>query len=202
MPRKRTIYSDSYPYHIYNRSNNKEQFPIDLETLWEICEVQLRHIHRDYRCEIIAFVLMPNHYHMMIQTPAANISEAMQVFHRNIAKEANAKAFRINHFFGTRYKWSLINKELYLLNCFKYVLRNPVKAALSKQVEDYKFSTAFKKADYISNLYSDILPSLDWLNESFSPEAEEVISLGLRRREFKPGKSRTGYPARLTAPLR
>lgn len=202
MPRKKTIYSDTYPYHVYNRSNNRERFYLDLETLWDIFEDQLWVLINKYKCEIISFVLMPNHYHLLIQTPNANISDAMLEFHRNTSKIANKKANRINHFFGSRFKWSLITSDVYFWNCYKYVRRNPVKAKLCGKVEDYPFSTFVKNLGILSKHCDEMAKDLDWLNSPFLKEQEEAILAGLRRREFKNGRNKSGYLTQFDLPLR
>jgi putative transposase len=192
MPRKHLILTDIYPYHVTNRSNNREFFYLDLEALWCIFLDILIHISLQYECRIHAFVLMSNHYHLVLSTPQKNLGEAMKYFHRETARRANKSAQRINHFFGGRYKWCLLNRETYYWNTIKYIFRNPVTANLCKRVEDYPFSSFNTDYEEISwKLFDFLGPNhgikldLNWLNQEFSKEQKDGISAALRRREFK-----------------
>ncbi len=193
MPRKILIRTADYPYHITSRSNNREFFYIDKPILWEIFMDCLKELKFQYHCEIHAFVLMSNHYHMLISTPKENIGEAMKYFHREVARNANRNAGRVNHFFGGRYKWSLIHDEHYFWNCLKYIFRNPVRAGLTREVQNYKYSSLTRKPKKFSWALADIyrkgnpLIELDlaWLNEPFLLEGEAAIQKALRRREFQ-----------------
>jgi putative transposase len=189
MPRRNLIRSDVYPYHVTNRSNNKEFFYLEKSEVWKIFLEVLSEIEQRYCCQIHAFVLMSNHYHILMSTPKANIGESMKYFHREVAKQANKKMGRNNHFFGGRYKWSLITTENYYWNCVKYILRNPVRAKICNKVEDYEFSTLnlgsnnrFKIKNFFVSEEIDL--DLVWLNQSQSTEQEELLKKAIRRTEF------------------
>ena len=68
MPRKKLIRTDLYPYHVYGRANNKEIFYIPLCDVWRLsCEL-FDKVTKDYGAQVHAFVLMPNHYHLLMST--------------------------------------------------------------------------------------------------------------------------------------
>lgn len=194
MPRKLLIRTDEYPYHITNRSNNRENFYLDSQSLWEIYLDCLYQLNKQFGCKVHSFVLMSNHYHLIISTPLRNIGEAMKYFHREVAKKSNQKSKRINHFFGGRYKWSVIYQEDYYWNAIKYIFRNPVRAGICEKVQGHKYSSLnthplgwrWEMVDWFHHQQPYIQPDLDWLNDPFQNEVEESIRFGLRRREFKP----------------
>jgi putative transposase len=206
MPRAKLILSDEFPYHVQNRSNNREFFYLPIATLWPIFLECLEGLTQMYGCRIHSFVLMSNHYHLMISTPRANLGEAMKYFHREVARKANRISGRINHFFGGRYKWSIVGTESYYWNALKYVFRNPVRAGICTEVSDYEFSSLNRPSDF-TWLLSDFFlnPSvhieidLDWLNEPFLSEIEEAIQKGLRRRKFSISKKPDGSQIHLPA---
>jgi putative transposase len=206
MARKHLIRTADAPYHVYNRSNNKEFFYIPLEKLWPICLECLHELQIRYGCEIIGFVLMSNHYHLLIWTPKENLGEAMKYFHREVARRANRLAGRTNHFWGGRYKWSLIGTEYYYWNVTKYVFRNPVKSGICKSVNDYQFSSLnqpsfpWQMTDFFNEPNRLIELNDEWLNEPFFNEEEEAIKKALRRREFKLPKDKNRTIVRLPAP--
>lgn len=192
MPRKNLIKTSSYPYQITNRSNNKEFFYISTDELWEICTSCLYSIQEMYSINIHMFVLMSNHYHLIIDTPKENISEAMRYFHCEVARAVNKKTSRMNHVFGGRYKWCLIDNENYYWNAIKYNFRNPVEAGLSASVESYAYSSLntpsrvrYRLTDFFNNRDKDIQLDLEWLNEKFDLSKSEAIKCGLRRRNFR-----------------
>lgn len=138
--------------------------------------------------------MMSNHYHLLISTPKSNLSEAMTYLHREVAKRANSSAGRINHFFGGRYKWSLIENELYYWNAVKYILRNPVEARMCNEVQEYEYSSfndkmscdLWQMLDVFTDNKSPVNLDTDWLNEKFSTEHNNAIKIALRRKIFTP----------------
>lgn len=192
MARKSLIKTADAPYHITGRSNNKEFFYIKLTELWQIFMECFNQAQEQYNCQFHAFVLMSNHYHLLVSTPQSNIDEVMHYIQREVARKANKQSSRINHFFGGRYKWSVVDNENYYWNVVKYIFRNPVRADLCQRVEKYKFSSLNSNAkdfnwymtDFFHNQNTTIILDLDWLNEAYLQEAEESIKYALRRSEF------------------
>lgn len=195
MPRKQIILSDIFPYHVRARSNNKEFFSLPLEILWPLFIEKLELVKVKYGCCLHAFVLMNNHYHLIISTPLANIDDVMEYLNREVAKEANRLMGRINHFFGGPYQWSLIADDLYYWNAVKYVFRNPVKAGLCSSVLDYKYSSL--NTEVKEGFWEIKQDCLDWLDESFSEDQDHAITKALRRREFKLPKNKNGQIVKL-----
>ncbi len=207
MPRKKLIITADYPYHVTNRSNNKEFFYLEKQELWEIFMRCLNELRIQFKCEIHSFVLMSNHYHLIISTPEGNIGEAMKYLHREVARKANQSANRVNHFFGSRYKWSVIYNENYYWNAVKYIFRNPIRAGICSLVSDYKYSSLNKKSiffewkmiDFFNHSKDEIEIDLDWLNEPFLKETEVAIGKALRRREFQLTRDKNGLMLNLEA---
>lgn len=90
---------------------------------------------------LVSFVLMSNHYHMLLYTPNGNLDRFMYEFNKRFALKIQKEAGVINQIFGGRYKWSLIQSREYLSNCYRYVYQNPVRAGLCFRCEEYPFST-------------------------------------------------------------
>lgn len=192
MPRRELIRTDEFPYHVYNRSNNKEFFYIDQDELWFIFMTCLKELVEQFDCRIHCFVLMSNHYHLIITTTKCNIGEAMKYLHREVARKVNRSTGRMNHFFGGRYKWSVIDQDIYFWNCVKYVFRNPIRAKICQTVNEYPYSSLNRKppkfkwtvSDFFLDPNSTVELDTQWLNEPFLGEIEKDIGKGLRRREF------------------
>ncbi len=196
MPRKLVIGSSEYPFHVTNRSNNKDFFSLPLDELWDLFMSIFAILKEDYGCNLLQFVLMSNHFHLMIHTPNNNLSAAMLYLHREVAKRANAKSQRMNHFFGGRYRPCLIDTEHYFWNCVKYVLRNPVEAGICSRVEEYCYSTFknqssdFLLTDFFNDLDKKIDLDLDWLNLCFADDQKRLMRKSLTKQVFTIHKSK------------
>lgn len=198
MPHKNLIRTADAPYHVTARTNNRDFYDKDLQTIWNICGTCLAQATSKYSCHVHGFVLMSNHYHLLISTPEKNLDEVMLYFNREVAKRTNKVLTRINHFFGGRYKWSLIYEEAHYWNVLKYIFRNPVKAGICSKVDLYRYSSLntdfphfqWKMVDFFRDPNQSIALDKDWLNEPVLMELNEAIRKGLARREFKTSRLR------------
>lgn len=194
MPKSKIIRSSEFPYHVSARSNNKEWFGLSPEKLWSIFSEYLYLVHKLYDTEIHCFVMMSNHFHLIVRTPQANIDTVMQYFMRETSRVIAYETGRINHVYGGAYKSSLITDYSYYFNAYKYVLRNPVKAKICKRAEEYRFSTLHGQLG-MSHLLIPVVGNdefetnteefLAWVNTAPVEEETEAIRKALRRREFK-----------------
>jgi putative transposase len=110
------------------RSNNKEWFTLPMPEMWTLTQESLREAITVHRVEVISFVLMGNHYHMLLLTPEGNLDDFMYELNKRLALKIKRRTGQINRIFGGRYKWCLIQSQHYLINCYKYVYQNPVRA--------------------------------------------------------------------------
>ncbi len=187
MPRKPLIRNSIYPYHVTSRSNNKEWFDLPMPQVWEICQNALKHANSKYPVDIISFVLMSNHYHLLIKTPEENLDLFMYEFNKMISLSIRIKSDRINRIFGGRYKWCMIQSQKYFANCYRYVYQNPLRANLVEQCEDYPFSTLYykhKNKNFSVQLF-DKLGFVDeyktqWLNQYIDERELTAVKRGLR----------------------
>lgn len=186
MPRKKLIRTREHVYHITTRSNSKEWFYLPNVEVWRICLETLKRGYKEFKVEIHAFVLMSNHYHMMVRTPECDIDKFMHFFNKTMSNRINQSTGRINHVFGGTYKWSIVETERYYRNALKYLYQNPLRAELSECAESYPYSTLKKNRlgfpihCYIKNL------DMDWINQLYSEDDQERIRKGFKRKIFKP----------------
>ena len=189
MPRKKLIRSSHHPYHVTARGNNREVFPLSLAETWQVMVKLLSETSELYGAQIHAFVLMPNHFHLLISTPERDLGAAMHYFMLSISKEMNARSGRSGRIFGARYHWSIIMSDAHYDCALKYVYRNPVKAGLAERVEHYPYSTLLQVLGHATNGVplrphcgaSDFIPNrnsegfLEWLNEPFQTDRKSVV---------------------------
>ena len=105
---------------------------------------------------LTAWVLMTNHFHLVLQTPRPNLSRGMHWLNSTYASWFNRRHGRCGHLFQGRFKSILIDGETYLREVTRYVVLNPVRAGLAALPEDYQWSS------YRSSVGLD--PAADWLD--------------------------------------
>lgn len=194
MPRRKVIYSPDFPYHISARCHNKEWFDLPMSHVWETMSNYLFFIAKNYDVEIISFVLMSNHFHLLARFPKNNMAEAMNYFMRETSRKLSRDAGRINQTYGGRYFKSAIMKDHYFQHAYKYVYRNPVEGFLANRVEDYPYSTLqclLGKNPGVIPLVEDpflrfenIGETLLWLNSAPNPDDKEEVRKALNKTEF------------------
>lgn len=140
MARQLRIEYESAFYHVTSRGNQKELIFWDDKDREEFKKI-LKRTKERYGYLLHAYVLMDNHYHLLIETPKANISQIMQNINTSYTVYVNRRLKRAGHLFQGRYKAFIVDKENYLLELGRYIHLNPVRAGIVKRPEDYKWSS-------------------------------------------------------------
>jgi putative transposase len=196
MPRRTLPNPNQFPLHINARAMNREAFKIPLCLVWEIMENYLSLVSKIYTLKLYSFVLMPNHFHLILRPTEDNLGLAMNYFMRETSKQIGLLSGRINHVYGGRCHKTMITNETHFSIAYKYVYRNPVKAGLCKNVEDYPYSTLSfltGKTRCVVPLELDTrlfrpefsLKTIEWLNMKPASHHEEGVRLAIRRRVFE-----------------
>lgn len=88
-----------------------------------------------------AYCLMDNHFHLLIETPEANLARGMRQLNGVYTQRFNRRYRKAGHLFQDRYKAILLERDSYLLELARYVVLNPVRAKMVKTPEDYAWSS-------------------------------------------------------------
>ena len=94
-----------------------------------------------HKVHLFSYVLMDTHFHLLLKTEDANLSQAMQFLNSSYSHWYNYKHIRKGHLFQDRYKSHLILSPLYLYNVASYISLNPVEAGIVNSPEEYKWSS-------------------------------------------------------------
>jgi putative transposase len=145
MPRKGRIEFAGALYHLLDRGDRREEIVVDeadrarfVVTLGEVCERTGWRVH--------AFVLMSNHYHLLVETPTANLVAGMRWFQTSWTMRFNRRHRLAGHLFQGRYKAMIVDPEEkgYFAALSDYIHLNPLRAgliSLEERLFDYRWSS-------------------------------------------------------------
>jgi putative transposase len=127
-------------HHVTSRGNERRDIFLCDEDRLAFLEF-LGQASRRFGWILTAWVLMTNHFHLVVQTPQPNLSRGMHWLNSKYAGWFNAKYRRAGHLFQGRFKSFLIEKETYFAEVLRYVVLNPVRAGMVARPEDYRWSS-------------------------------------------------------------
>ncbi len=139
----RIQYPGAY-YHVMNRGNRGEDIVVTDQDRKFFLDV-LADSSETYQIKLISYVLMSNHFHLLVQTPLANLSDFMRHFLVSYTVRFNRRNGRTGHVFQGRFKSLLVDEDEYLLPLSRYIHLNPIRTRRFKRAE---FS---EKCEYLKN---------------------------------------------------
>ncbi|MCF6257411.1 MAG: transposase [Gammaproteobacteria bacterium] len=98
-----------------------------------------------------AYCLMDNHYHLLIETPEANLSKGMRRLNQVYTQAFNRRHGRVGHVLQGRYKSIVVDKDSYFLELSRYIVLNPVRAGMVKAAQDWSWSNYRATAGIIAS---------------------------------------------------
>lgn len=96
---------------------------------------------RRHRAHVLAYCLMTNHYHLLVQTPEAGLARTMRQLNGVYAQDFNRRHGRDGHLFQGRYGARLVQADEYVLTALRYIVRNPLAVKLCERLEDWRWSS-------------------------------------------------------------
>ncbi|MEA3249228.1 MAG: transposase [Patescibacteria group bacterium] len=136
----RNLKPDEGIFHVMCRGNNGNQIFMDLPD-YEIFLVLVRKYTEKLCVHLHHYVLMNNHYHMMVSTNGETLPKLMQCLNHGYSMKHRKKYSREGPLWQGRYKCVQITDESQLLTCGAYIELNPVRAGLVANPEDYRWSS-------------------------------------------------------------
>lgn len=127
-------------YHVLSRGNaGHDIFKSDDDR--RLFLALLEEFSERFNLEIYAYVLMNNHYHLLLKTHDANLSRAMQWFGTTYTCRFNLKNDSCGHLFQGRFKSIVVENDAYLLRLSCYIHRNPLRAKIVERLIDFPWSS-------------------------------------------------------------
>jgi putative transposase len=139
---------------------------------------------------ISQFVLMSNHYHLLIRTPNCDIDLFMYWFNKTFSEKLRRASGMENRMFGSNYKWSIIMNPNYFKNVFRYIYQNPLRANITDKCEFYPYSTFHyytfqKQLPFKFTPINHLEKDNEFINDICPLEQQEEIRKGLKKSVFK-----------------
>lgn len=158
-------------YHITTRGNHQEAI-YEEDTDRESFLTIMSGVCERYNWVCHAYCLMDNHYHLLIETPEANLSKGMRQLNGKYTQTFNRAHSRVGHIFQGRYKAILIDKDSYLLELSRYIVLNPVRARMVRSATEWPWSS------YRATAGQQVKPiwlNTEWLLAGFGQQKLKAI---------------------------
>ncbi|PKF63771.1 hypothetical protein CW745_02735 [Psychromonas sp. psych-6C06] len=161
MPRPLRLEYENACYHVMNRGRGRQRIFYDDSCYLAFIE-SLKEAHERFGLVIHAYCLMPNHYHLLVQTPRANLSRCMRHINGVYTQRFNRLRKTDGPLFRGRYKALIVDVDNYFLQVSRYIHRNPIDCAipLVDQLDTFKWSSFPAYVD------KDIF--VEWLQRDFT----------------------------------
>ena len=158
-------------YHVTSRGDRREDIYFDdddriawLKILGSVCA--------RFNWVVHAYCQMTNHYHLLVETVDGNLSRGMRQLNGQYTQQFNRRHGMVGHLFQGRYKAIVVQKETYLLELSRYVVLNPIRAGMVRQLEDWSWSSYRAVADLDE---SPQWLDTDWLLSQFGKRRKKAI---------------------------
>ena len=140
MARPLRIEYEGAVHHVMSRGNARAPIVLDDEDRQAWVDV-LGSVAGRFVWRVWAYCLMDNHYHLLVETPKANLSRGMRELNGVYTQAFNRRHAQVGHLFQGRFKALLVEKDVYLLELSRYVVLNPVRAGMVAHAGDWPWSS-------------------------------------------------------------
>jgi putative transposase len=140
MARQLRIEYEHAFYHVISRGERRENIFSCQEDKDKFLK-KLAETVEKYKLFLHAYVLMDNHFHLLLETPQANLSKAMHHLNTSYANWFRFKYRLVGSVFQGRFKAILVEKDEYLQVLSAYIHLNPVRAGITKLPEEFRYSS-------------------------------------------------------------
>ena len=183
-------------HHVMNRARRGEELFEEKADYQQFIDL-LQETADLFHVNVAAFCLMPTHYHLMVQTPDANLSRCMRHLNGVYTQKYNVMHGSDGTLFRGRYKSMLVDADSYVLQLVRYIHRNPLKAGLVKGLDQYVWSSHkgyLSKAkkwdwlykDFVLQMLTDQISSQIRIYKQFMAQEQDEDLIRVFERERQP----------------
>ncbi len=191
MPRVARVDIADYPYHVINRAVMRLRI-FDADDDYMRFEKILEDVAKEYNMPVLAYTVMPNHWHFLLQ-PKHN-GDLGLFMHRLTSThtrkvKSQTKTIGTGPLYQGRYKSFIIEKDPHFLTVLKYIERNPVRAGLVANAEEWRWGSAWRRV-YGTPQQKDLLAPLPvplpknypaWINTTESAKELETLRTSVNK---------------------
>lgn len=127
-------------YHVIARGNQRRVIFRDAPDYQRYLDL-LRQYQERHKFTLYAYVLLPNHLHLLLSPTRVPLSKTMQGLQQSYTRHFNRRYRLVGHCFQGRYRAILCESDAYLLELVRYLHLNPVRARLNRNVDGYRWSS-------------------------------------------------------------
>ena len=174
-------------YHVFARGNDRHQlFITDADRVLYLTLVGTVTMQRRWRT--MAYCLMTNHFHLLIETPSPNLAAGMQRLQSVYARTFNRRHGRTGHVFERRFGAERVESDAQLQMVARYIAVNPVEAGLCGRPEAWPWSShAVVVGRAVGPRWLDMDRLLEFFGNVGGDPAERYARLVAERREARDG---------------
>jgi putative transposase len=155
-------------YHLTARGNRRQPIFLDDDDRRKFLDLLgIVVLGRGWHCH--AYCLMPNHYHLVVQTPNPDLSRGMQHLNARYAEWFNWRHGVDGHLFQGRFHSVLVESDWHLLELARYLVLNPVRARLCEGPADWAWSSY---GPALGTIERPPFLTLDWLLGRFGSDRD------------------------------
>jgi putative transposase len=170
MTRRQIFPQVGHFHHVYNRGNNRQNIFFERDNYLYFLRL-IRHSFVAHDVDVVAYCLMPNHYHLLVYPRGEELSQAMKSLSLSYTKAINKRFNRVGGLFQGRFQKIRVMDAEYLAQLIHYIHLNPVKANLVRRPEEWEFSSYLEYA----GLRSGTLPKLELIQQQFAALEHRVL---------------------------
>lgn len=141
MPRQARLIIPGHPHHLLIRGNNRQPIFQDDEDRRQLLEM-LRDVVREHSLAVHAYVLMPNHLHVLVTPPSADaLARAVQSLGRRYVAAFNHRHARTGTLWEGRYRAHPVGGPAEVLSCMRFIELNPQRVGVAAGLDDHAWSS-------------------------------------------------------------
>ena len=140
MPHRNIEFTQGGYYHIYNRGARRESIFRERDNYLFVLR-QMKHYARELRIAVIAYCLMPNHYHLLVRQDGEQAAGLLpQRVFNSYSKAYNTRYELTGTLFEGRYQALCVNTDAHLTHLCRYIHANPVKHGFTQRADEWEFT--------------------------------------------------------------
>jgi putative transposase len=137
-------------HHVYARGNRRQRVFVDERDRLTYLGL-LGAVVREFEWRCLAYCLMGNHVHLLVETPRANLGVGIQRLHGVYGRRFNQRHDHRGHLFEGRYNSVLIRSDEQLWTVLRYIAMNPVEAGLCERPDQWRWSSWATSQQWLAN---------------------------------------------------